>query len=282
MELIENLKGKLVGSHKINQSRKLLHNLFHPTAGKTFFFVFGCQRSGTSITQQLISLCPSVYSYGEGDLYYFVQGGVDKNRLIDRKEMSRLLKKEKNEYILIKPLYESQNAESLLDAFPLSKAIWIYRDYKEVVRSHLNYYHYNAKDYIKPILGKTSGGWMGEKVSEKIAEIIGILGTEVLTAADCYSLYWIARNDLYNHVRNDGRVFLLNFEDLLSNTDRVARGIYQHFGLKYNDWYASLVNKRVKIGAGREVLIHPVIEEYCRNTLDELTNLGSTQGFSEN
>lgn len=184
------------------------------------------------------------------------------------------LKKENSKYILIKPLYESQNAIALLDAFPSSKAIWIYRDYREVVRSHLNYYNYNAKDYIMPILKKVSDGWMGESVSAKVLEIVDTLNIEILTAADCYSLYWIARNDLYNNFHNDERFFLLNFEDLLVNTDHIARKIYKHFGLQYNKWYGSIVvNKKLKADSEKKIAIHPVIEGYCQNMFNELREM---------
>ncbi|MDZ4286527.1 MAG: hypothetical protein U0984_01135 [Prosthecobacter sp.] len=141
--LIAKARWRILSSYKVNKLRTRLYQTLHPCREPRIVFVFGCQRSGTTMLRSFIGFDPRVDDQGEGDPPYFWQVPVEDPRYlraVPDEEIERLSRASHSPVVLIKPLHDSQRAAALLQRFPRSKGIWIFRHYHEVILSHLNYY----------------------------------------------------------------------------------------------------------------------------------------------
>jgi len=162
MSKLDKIKLAWYGSCKLNKLREALRRI-SPHKMTKIIFIFGCQRSGTTIIQKLISLQPQVKYHGEGDAPYFYNTSSDKHhRIRPVKEVEKYLKQESMEIIAIKPLYESHKAAQLISRYPESKGIWMFRHYRDVIDSHLHYYKQSAIEYIRPLFSDKIHNWLNE------------------------------------------------------------------------------------------------------------------------
>lgn len=255
-------------------ARTLVYKACHPRVEPKLVFVFGCQRSGTTITQRLIELDPQVTSYGEGDAPYFYAWPERSNRLLDDEVVRVVLDREKSRRVLLKPLYESQRAEELLNAFPGSRGVWVFRNYRDVIASHRSYYqHRDPRAYVAPIIEGNSESWMGARCSEPLRDLLKALGEDELSVDDLYGLFWIARCELYWPLCDDSRVFLLDYDQLRESPRVKTEQLYDFLGLRFRPSYPRLV-RAGRPGQHDEQQLHPLIRDYCEEVLSQL------RGFS--
>lgn len=260
----------LLNSYKVNSFRKRAYQLTRRRVEPRVIFIFGCQRSGTTITQRLIELDPQVISYGEGDPPYFYQWPERANRLLDEEVLKVLLRTERAPRVLLKPLYESQRAAELLAAFPHSQAVWVFRNYQDVIASHRSYYrHRDPKKYVEPLLRRDSKSWMGANCSDELLSLLNDLSEAELTVDDLYGLFWVSRCELYLPLRDDPRIWLLDYDQLRESPMQVVEQLYEFTGLRRHPLYTNLVRSG---GPGRhdEQRLHPLIRDFCEELLIRL------------
>src|SRR5210317_1885844 len=95
---------------------------------KTPVFIVGFQRSGTTMILNVMGKCPKIHAIHEGDgiimedKYY---------RLISDDGLRKTIIRTPEPIIIFKPLNDSQNIDRLLKIHPASKAIWMYRDFRD-------------------------------------------------------------------------------------------------------------------------------------------------------
>ena len=73
----------------------------------------------------------------------------------------------------MKPIVESQNATKLLEYFPKSKEIYIYRNFKDIAASNLSKFGNDSgiKDLVN-IVENNCKNWRAENVSDSARNII--------------------------------------------------------------------------------------------------------------
>ena len=112
--------------------RKWVYQRFFtkPSTVKTILFVFGCQRSGTTMFTQLFQKDLRSRVYGERGLSL-----GESFDLPPLDEVSNVFKEERATLLVAKPLVESQRALDILEFFPSAKAVWMFRNYADVANS---------------------------------------------------------------------------------------------------------------------------------------------------
>lgn len=250
-------------SYKVGVARDWLLKWIGVSKTTRVFFVFGCQRSGTTIVQKIIALNKNVKFYGEGDLPYFYQSGaVEKNRIKEEKDVSLYLGKEVFDWVVLKPLYESQRAEMLLSKYEGSKGVWVFRNYLDVINSHSQFYKYDVKEYLKPLFYVGAKSWLNEVLAKDFIEFLNKFPIDSLSDEDLYALFWIARNMLYFHVRNNPNILLLDYDELLIRPKTVIKRLCQFTGMPFYEFYTSYI----RVGSGAKKLsfqLLPEIEKEC-------------------
>ncbi|MEN8008212.1 MAG: hypothetical protein ABFS42_14420, partial [Candidatus Krumholzibacteriota bacterium] len=139
---------------------------------KSVLFIVGCQRSGTSMIHHLFRLDPDTVTYDEISPLSSADP-VEGLRLNPLEEVRARILNDRAPLVVCKPLVESQNLDVLLDLFPVTRAVWMYRDYRAVVLSNLKYFGPDTghKD-LAPIVAAEASNWRAEKLAAADRDII--------------------------------------------------------------------------------------------------------------
>jgi len=246
--MMQKLKWKWLTSHKLNKLRTRLHAVTHPCGDPRLVFIFGCQRSGTTMLRSFIGFDSRIDDHGEGDPPYFWQVPVEDPRylrIVPDDEIQRLSQAQRSPVVLIKPLHDSQRAAELLRRFPRSKGIWIFRHYHEVILSHLNYYkgRYDPLPYVKDLLDLNECSWKAEHLGPRMKEFILRHRSEATTPTAAYALFWLARNSLlFDQDHPD--LLTLNYADLVAKPGPALDVLSQHVGLNLDRRYSQFPQRR--------------------------------------
>ena len=139
---------------------------------KTVLFIVGCQRSGTSLTIQIFDRDLNTKVYEE--LSKLSSNDLrNKIRLNPLESVKKVVDKNKVPLIVSKPLVETQNSLKLLNYFQGSKALWMYRHYKDVASSNLTLFGIeNGINNLRPIVENDSQNWRSENVPENVRKVV--------------------------------------------------------------------------------------------------------------
>jgi hypothetical protein len=256
---------------KIYHSRLL--NLLKNEESKLLFIV-GCQRSGTSLMNRIFTRDLNTSVYRESSR--LSSSDPHKLRLNSYEEISREFKKNKAKYIILKPLVETQNILQLLEFFSGSKALWMYRNYKDFVQSTVNRFHIDVGiNALKAIIEREPSNWRSEKVSDRVYSIISKHYSDEISPYDASALFWFARNQLFFDLdlENNPRVFMCRYEDLAAHPVEMVNEIYNFMDIEYiiSKKIVQDINTRA-IGKGITVELSPNIEELCQSLLTQMNN----------
>ncbi|WP_395752816.1 hypothetical protein [Prosthecobacter sp.] len=233
---------KVLSSYKVNKVRTWCHGVLQPCKDPRIVWVFGCQRSGTTMLRNFIGFDPRVNDQGEGDPPFFQQLPVENLqylRLHPDAEVARLLAAQRSQVVLLKPLHDSQRASSLLNAFPRSKGIWIFRHYREVILSHLTYYkgRYEAFPYLRDLFEMNQESWKAEGLGGEMRSFILENKALATTPTAAFALFWLARNSLlFDQDHPD--LIAVNYHSLVEQPARSLELLGRHIALDLNDAYA--------------------------------------------
>jgi len=251
---------------------KLINYFRKDKKNKDILFILGCQRSGTTMLLNIFKKNANVKTYGE----FSELSNRDKGygiRLNPLPVVEDQISNDKEKLIVLKPLVESQNVLDLLGYFKDSKAIWMYRHYKDVALSNLNKWGINngIKD-IAPIYNNEPGNWRSENLPNAIRKTIVENYSQDMNPYDAAALFWYVRNSLYVELGLDKNknVMLCNYDSLVENPKNVFRLIYKFLSNKYPG--DKLIRKiSIKsVGKGNKVTISPKIDVICNNLFNKL------------
>ena len=235
---------------------------------KTLFIV-GCQRSGTSVVQRVFERDMNAKIYGERSKLSSIEG----IRLNPLHTVIRAIQEDKAQFIVLKPLVKSQNVLSLLDAFPDSKALWLFRDYKDVANSNLKTFGTNnGINDIRPIVEQQPDNWRSEHVSEHVRSAILPHFSEDMNPHDAAVLFWYSRNSLFFDLGLEAnpKVIMCKYEHLIAEPGMVFHNIYQKLGQTFP---GEKITEEINSGAfrkGKAIEISPAINVLAQELLNRL------------
>lgn len=214
--------------------RKRAHQLlkFRPGADKPALFIVGCQRSGTSLIHHLLRLDFDTVTYDE-ESPLSAADPVEGLRWAPLPEVAARFRADRAAFIVAKPLVESQNLDRLLEAFPGSRALWMYRDFRAVARSNVAYFPAGTSHRdLAPIVDGEQANWRCERLGDDARALVASLYRPDLPAHDAAALFWFARNSLLfdRGLDRDPRVRLCRYEELLADPEGVMRCVYGFLG----------------------------------------------------
>jgi hypothetical protein len=248
--------------------------------------VFGCHRSGTTILMDCLDLDIRTKSFGElgltgpnpmppEKLYPDAHG----NRRLPAHEIWAIAKHERSPLVIAKLLRESQHASRILDSLPGARAVWIYRNYRDVAMSHLTHWSDTlCARKIRPIYdGATNEHWASEEASDKTRAIIREFYKPDMMPGDAGALLWYSRNVLFfeQGLDTDQRVWLVRYEDFARMPQREFEKILRFLDYSYpGDHVVRDVHTRA-IGRGAALEIAPAIRDICDRLLKRLDDARS-------
>jgi Sulfotransferase domain len=263
---------------------KLIYHRVTPRQKKqTLLFIVGCQRSGTSLMNRIFSRDLRVSVYREASKLSSTDQ-PKKLRLNPLDEVQQEFERNKAPIIVLKPLVESQNILQLLDYFPQSKALWMYRHYKDTAISLISRFglHASLRD-IKFIVENNRSRWHVEGVSDYVRSVVMQHFSEDMSPYDAAALFWFARNQLFYELNLDHnpRVLMGRYEDLATNPGAAIGKIYQFLGSSYPEKNNLIQEvKATSVGRGHKIELSPAVEQLCAELLERLEQTYSSQSSS--
>lgn len=192
---------------------------------KRILLIVGCQRSGTTLMGNILARDLRTAVLQEQSCIT----GAATLRLKPYDEANRILQSLRAPFIIAKPLVESQWTPELLSAIAGSRALWMYRGYRDVVRSNVTRFHSQIQGLRGAISGQPTS-WRHERVSPRTRELLVRFFREDMRREDAAALGWYSRNILYFELGLDrhDRVMLCKYEDLVIFPTRTVNSVY-HF-----------------------------------------------------
>ena len=254
----------------LKHQRKRLKDLGNP---QFYIWILGCQRSGTTLLERIFRQDLDSEVFGE---FSRLTLGPDKTSLKPFKEVRKKLEGSNAHYCVIRPLFESDRAQEILDFFQPSVAVWMFREPLFVVNSMLNKWGDQFFNISRCVETGLDGKWRLESLYQDIKDEAKQLALNNGNIHDLYALYWLKRNEI---VLQPG--FQLNKSILLLDYGRLVReprkwvdtimkragnrGVWKYFS---TDAHQGSMNRQINLR------LSPEIQERCNALYDKLCTLG--------
>lgn len=248
------------------------HVRWRNVQNRTIVFIVGCQRSGTTLMTELFEANRAAVVFGE----FSRLSSHDKKeglRLDPLPEVASVLSRVPAPLVVLKPLVETQHIQELLDYFKSSRAIFLYREFRDVASSDLKLFGAkNGISNIRPIAEDEPCNWRSEHVSEEVRATVRRWYSPDMNCNDAAALFWYARNRLFFDLELDRRndVYLCRYEDLTKDPSGMMERIYRFVGWSGDvpDIKAKVHTDSIRKGDGLE--LSPEVRDLCQALLDRL------------
>ncbi len=236
-----------------------------PRDRRTVVFIFGCQRSGTTMVQQtLLDRSWHVLIMEEHDRR-LVGDDPNETNWQEGGIVFRRIRALPFEVVAVKPLVESYRAAELLDTAGGATAIWMLRHYLDVSQSNLRRFGLgNAHHDLEPFLTGDSMNWRCRGATHETRERVIELLRDGLEPLDAAALFWWTRNQLYfdQHLAEDDRIRLLRYERVCNSPEEVVRSLSSHIGVSL-PVHSTVPRVRPRQSAASVGGLSPKIEHLC-------------------
>ncbi|WP_017733573.1 sulfotransferase family protein [Nafulsella turpanensis] len=260
------------------EKKKIYHSLLTPAEDKKILFIMGCQRSGTTMMQKIFEKDLHAKVYGEfSKLSRHDRGRIRLNPL---NQVKREIDKDTPPLVVMKPLVETQNLKELLQYFPSSKVLWMFRHFKDVAASNLvNFGKSNGIDDLRPIAQRDPHNWRSEGATDHVTEVVQKYFSENMDEMDAAALFWYARNSLFFDLNLgvNPRVMMCRYEDLVREPAESMKEIYAFADAQYPGEQITDSVSTSSVGKGKHVELNPEIEVLCNQMLKRLEDAYFTQ-----
>jgi hypothetical protein len=168
-------------------------------------------------------------TYSEGSAPFF--SGV---LLRPLESVERLLHRNPFPVVALKPICETHRIGELLDRFPESRAIWIFRHYQDAVISASTKWRSGKEAVRRLASGELErAGWRAGGLSAEKLATVRQLYRDDLSLHAANAIMWYLRNDLYFDLGIDQRadVLLVRYEDIVADPVTSLGRIFAFAGL---------------------------------------------------
>lgn len=240
-----------------------------PCPGKRVLLVGGVQRSGTNMLMDVLDRSVDTDVYGEAN-----PRAYDDFELRPRQVLRALIADSKACFVVFKALCDLNALNRLLDDFAPAKALWIVRDYDDMVGSHLRKWTGCSATVGRIVRDRDSAGWRGRGMSDATHALLKEHYHPAMNDASAVALFWYFRNILFfeQSLDMDSRVLCLRYEGLVEDPNEQFRRLFEFLELPYHrrfarDVFATSIRKH------RPPDIEPSIRELCDSLMSRFDAL---------
>jgi hypothetical protein len=183
---------------------------------------------------------PDILTFREGARKFF-QGSA----LRPDDELDRLFEACAFPVLVLKPLCESHRAPALLDRFPASKVIWIYRGYEDAVSSASLKWSSGIQAVEQLVAGTLPpGNWRLGGLTADALDTARRLYRPGLSLHHANAILWYLRNRLILDldIPAQPRALLVKYEDLSTDPQRHFPRVFRFVGEALKPGYLSAIH----------------------------------------
>jgi hypothetical protein len=255
----------------VKTSVRWLKSLAHPkNQPARAVFVFGSQRSGTRLPMDVLDLSPHVMTYKEGNSRAF-------NRVLlkSNAEIHELLRTSLFPIVAFKPISDSHRAADLLECFPQSKAIWIFRYYRDAVNSAVRKWQHGLNNLKHIASGNlAAAGWRAGGLTQEKVDLVRRFYSDAMSSHTAYALMWYLRNHLFLelHLRHHSDVCLVKYEDLVQEPGKYFPRLFRFIACPFEEKFVHGVYSS-SVGKNRFPEIPVELDRLCENLYGQLETI---------
>ena len=240
---------------------------------KQILMVVGCQRSGTTLIQEIIERDLNAKVY----LEHSKLSARDERhlRLNPLPEVKAILDRDNAALIVMKPLAEIQNITKLLDFFPTAKVLWMYRHYADVAISKLKKSGLDNGIRDMQYIVERRDHWRSENVPEAVREIVAHFYAADMNPYDAAALYWYVRNNFFfaYDLAHNPRVMMCKYEEFVTRPVAYMQQIYAFVAKPFPTREIVTAVYASSVGKGAQVMLSPEVEALCQGMLERLNGV---------
>jgi Sulfotransferase domain len=229
-------------------------------------FVLGEMRSGTNMLVDCFDASPDTETYNETDDDAFVD-----YELRDLAHITGLIDRARASHVVFKSIADSNRAGELLEQLPGARAIWIFRQFQDVINSAIAKWHQH-NEYLRLIdEDPVNARWRARNLDpEQVAMVRNYRGRG-LSETSARALIWYLRNQFYFKQRLDAsdRVLLINYESLVTDPARYLRHAFEFVDLPFDERFFAHVSTQ-SVRKQPEPEIDSEVLELCSDLLARL------------
>jgi len=223
-------------------------------------FVGGVQRSGTTMVMTALDRSWDTDVFPETDPRAF-----DSFFMRDLEVIQRLHRESRFPFFVLKSLLEGHRVAELKTKFPGSKAVWLYRNYADMVNSHIVKWPGGREQIDDVVKDPNSAAYRGRGMTQETLDFVRGHFRPEMNDASALALFWCYRNQLLfdQGLEKDPDTLVLRYESLVTEPAATFRRLCDHIGLDYSPNLHALIHAR-SISKQAAPEIDPAIEEHCR------------------
>lgn len=198
---------RLFGGYKLVFQKMRYSRLEH--GKRRNILVVGVQRSGTNMVMEVFDRGLPYAVFSESDARVFSH--YELHPLV---EVKRITETVSAPIVVLKPMTDTHKLGELLQNFPNSQGLWVYRRMSDVVNSHVRMWT-GMPESLKRIRAERNWqNWRAGGISDQSYEIICEFAKNGLDNKTACAIFWYVRNVQFfeqNH-HKDERVFLVPYD----------------------------------------------------------------------
>ena len=196
-------------------------------------FVVGSQRSGTRLPLEVMDYSTDIATFSEGTSPYF-----DRVLLQPLDHVAAQLRRSPARVVVLKPICETYRVNELLDRFPGSRAVWIFRHYEAAAHSASVKWHSGPESVRRLAMRDLkAAGWRAGGLTDEKLDLVKRLYREDMSIFEANALLWYLLNGLFFDLRADRRqdVMLVRYEDLTAHPRERFADVFNFIGVPMPD-----------------------------------------------
>lgn len=227
----------------------------------TAVWVAGVQRSGTNLLMKIFDRAHDSDVFHETDPRAFERYEMRPTAVI-----SALVARSRAVRVVVKSLCELQSMSALLNDFPGSRCVWVWRDVEAVADSMVASFGNFVRQAGALARDTESMDWRGRGMSLETQHFLQDVVTQALDERSAAALMWYYRNVLFfeQGLQRDPRVRLVCYDDLIAAPHDVLPEVFGFAGISYHPRCAHLIGAGSVIRAsGSRPQMLPVVAARC-------------------
>lgn len=244
---------------------KAAKNLLKPKGHAIPIYVFGVQRSGTTMMLECFEQLSNVEVLGE------VSKATVNIKLKSNEEIKTIINESKFDFVAFKPLMESAKAAELLSLKEGSKALWLFRKVEDRASSAVELFgDHNLQVLTAFAEGKMLDSWQADGMTKENLDLVKSFDWGTMSPQNAAAVFWYIRNSLYFDMGFDKRddIMPVAYEELVLHPEETLMRICKFVGCNYVKQMAEIIHGK-SVGKGGDNLDKRVAE-LCYPLYDRL------------
>jgi Sulfotransferase domain len=200
-------------------------------------FVAGVQRSGTNLIMDILELSPDTKVFHERDARAFWKYQLREDAVVQR------LARSVAPCVVFKALCDNERVPGLMAEFAHSSALWVYRNFDDVIASHIALWPKGRNKIDALVKDRMSADWRGRGMTDRTWEIVRAHYRPQMGSPSCAALFWYYRNQLFfdNGFDQNPKVYVLRYEEMLEHPQSEIGKLTRFLGIRQASDMASHV-----------------------------------------